>query len=450
MKYLEENKATIISDLMKCLSFESVAGKDGEIGKALDFVLARARQMGMKAEKLLDGRVGVVEAGEGKETLGILVHIDVVGAGDRQLWRSDPFAGTLAEGRIYGRGALDDKGPLIVCLHAMKAAMEEEKSFTKKVSLIIGTQEETEWSDMEAYVASYALPDYGFTPDGEFPVCNIEKGCFDAVIEFALGEQEPQGQRESMQIKKIKAGTAANIVPGQCSVWLADGSRIDTYGKTAHSSRPEKGENAILLMAEKLQELKITADPLAQMLQMIKRRFADIYGSGISIYSKNEYYNGEFIHRNVVLPTMLEADRNSLKLTLNVRFSYESTEAEILAAIERFCREEGGRLQSYTALPAIYVDRNEPFLKKLAEAYETETGLQNEFSLAYGGSYAKAMKRMVSWGPVLPGMEDRCHEENEYISIDDLCKIFRIYYKAIIGIAKADESFIGDNNAACK
>jgi len=55
-------------------------------------------------------------------------------------------------------------------------------------------------------------------------------------------------------------------------------------------------------------------------------------------------------------------------------------------------------------------------MQAFARAYETVTGLKNEFTLAYGGSYAKAMKNIVSWGPIFPGEEDTCHEVNEHMS----------------------------------
>ena len=197
-----------------------------------------------------------------------------------------------------------------------------------------------------------------------------------------------------------------------------------------------------MLMAEKIASEEFSGDTIAEKMVMIQKRFHDIYGSGIGIYSKNEYYNGEYIHRNVVSPTMIRTEKGYLELTLNVRFSYESTAEEIIAAIEKLCDEEGGYVDSCTSLPAIYVDRHEPYLEKLAKAYEDQTDFSNEFSLAYGGSYAKVMKRMVSWGPILPGMEDTCHEENEYIEIDDLITNFRIYYDAIMSIAKSEESFV--------
>ena len=144
----------------------------------------------------------------------------------------------------------------------------------------------------------------------------------------------------------------------------------------------------------------------------------------------------------MISPTGIETGEGYLELTLNVRFSYETTGDEVCGALRKFCEEEGGTVLECSALPSVYVDRSQPFLKKLAEAYEEETGLKNQFALAYGGSYAKAMKNMVSWGPILPGMEDTCHEENEYIKIEDLITNFNIYRSAITKIAKSEESFL--------
>lgn len=440
MEYIEKYKDKLISDLIGCLSIASVSDDKENVGRALDYVLNIASEMGMRTEKLLDGQVGTVEIGQGDETLGILTHIDVVSEGDPRLWICSPFEGRMIDGRIYGRGALDDKGPLIACLHAMKAAMEAEGDFTKTVRMIIGTQEEVEWTDMEAYVKSCSLPDYGFTPDGEFSICNIEKGGVDAVLRFPLEEQETAD--EGVYLKRVKGGTAVNIVPGDCTAEFSDGNSLKVMGKTVHSSRPENGQNAVLLMAEKLDSMELKENCLLQKMRMIRRRLSDIYGSGVGLYSRSEFYNGEYIHRTVISPTGIETGEGYLELTLNVRFSYETTGDEVCGALRKFCEEEGGTVLECSALPSVYVDRSQPFLKKLAEAYEEETGLKNQFALAYGGSYAKAMKNMVSWGPILPGMEDTCHEENEYIKIEDLITNFNIYRSAITKIAKSEESFL--------
>lgn len=441
MEYIEKNREKLIEDLLGCISIASVSDDREKIAEALDFVLDLADEMGMRTAKVLDGQIGIVEIGQGSETLGILTHIDVVDAGSRDLWISDPFKGQIIDGKIYGRGAVDDKGPLIACLHAMKAVMENEKPFYKKVQMIIGTQEEVEWTDMDAYVRKFPLPDYGFTPDGEYPVCNIEKGGVDAVLRFPICDKD-ENEPESLRVVEIKGGTAVNIVPGECEAVLSDGSKVKVSGKAVHSSMPEKGENAILKMAEKLHSMNLSPGALLDITEMIRRRLSDIYGRGVGLYSRSEYYNGEYIHRNVISPTLIRTEKNYLELTINIRSSYESSEEEVVAAVRKFCEEEGGEVVKCDSLPAVYVSRDEPFLGKLADAYERETPFKNEFSLAYGGSYAKAMKHIVSWGPILPGMEDTCHEENEHIRIEDLITNFRIYYRAVLDIAKSEEELI--------
>ncbi|MGN1333513.1 MAG: M20/M25/M40 family metallo-hydrolase [Anaerovoracaceae bacterium] len=441
MDYIEKNVDKLVEDIKGCISIASVSDDKEKVGEALDYVLDLAENMGMRTARVLDGQVGIVEIGQGDETLGILTHVDVVDAGNRDLWICDPFEGQVIDGKIYGRGAVDDKGPLLACIHAMKAVMEDKKPFRKKVQMIIGTQEEVEWTDMDAYVRKFPLPDYGFTPDGEFPICNIEKGGADAVLRFPVSDSD-ENEMRGRQVKEIRGGTAANIVPGECEAVLSDGSIIKAKGRAVHSSTPEKGENAILMMADKLLSMELASNSLLERIEMIRRRLSDVYGSGIGIYSKSEYFNGEYIHRNVISPTVVRTRDGYLDLTINIRLSYESSEEKVTEAVKRFCEEEGGMVINCSSQPAVYVSRDEPFLAVLAEDYERETPFKNEFSLAYGGSYAKAMKRIVSWGPILPGMEDTCHEENEHIRIEDLITNFRVYHRAILEIAKGEEKLI--------
>ncbi|HQC81868.1 MAG TPA: M20/M25/M40 family metallo-hydrolase, partial [Bacillota bacterium] len=174
MKYLDDNQERMIDDLYDFVRIPSVSDDFVQVRRALDFALELGRKLGFKAEPVLGGQVGVIEEGEGPETLGILSHVDVVPPGDLTIWKTPPFEPTIQNDALYGRGTLDDKGAIIASLYAMKAVKELGIPFKKKVQLILGTQEEVEWTDMQAYVQNFPLPDYGFTPDGEFPICNIE------------------------------------------------------------------------------------------------------------------------------------------------------------------------------------------------------------------------------------------------------------------------------------
>ncbi|HML36910.1 MAG TPA: Sapep family Mn(2+)-dependent dipeptidase [Bacillota bacterium] len=441
---VENRRAEIIDALCRFIRIESISNHDEKVREALDFVLDMGRSLGFNAEARLNGQVGVIEIGQGDETLGILSHVDVVGPGNLGKWTTKPFEPVIKDGRIYGRGALDDKGATIASLFAMKAVCDQGTPLKKKVQMILGTREEVEWTDMTAYVKEFPLPDYGFTPDGEFPLCNIEKGCIDIVMSFPLDDCAGDGRYLSL----IDSGTAPNIVPGVCTAEITEIRNgkttvqpIEVLGRSVHSCAPEKGENAIFKLAEKVKEIDLKKNKLLELLCMVSERFGDMYGGSVGLRSESEYYNGEFVHRNVLSPTLFKVEDRCARINVNIRSAYGAKEEEIVGAMKALALSYGGEVVKVTILPAVYVSKDRPFVRAMAEAYEEATGLKNEFVLAYGGSYAKAMPNIVSWGPIFPGEEDTCHEENEYISIESLMDNAKIFSVAIGKIALSGVSF---------
>lgn len=312
----------------------------------------------------------------------------------------------------------------------------------------MGTQEEVEWTDMEDYVKSYPLPDYGFTPDGEFPVCNIEKGSMDIVMSFPC---EQNFEEDGWYLTSLNAGQATNAVPGKCTAKVSrvengevkEEKTLEAFGKSVHSCQPEKGENAVFSMAEQVKELKIKLKPnrMLSVLYMLNEKFSSIYGKELGLYSETEYYNGEYVHRNVFSPTLIKTEESDFNINVNVRFAFGADTDEISSTLTGVAEEFGGSLNVASVLPAVYVSKDRPFMDAFAKAYEKECGKKNEFVLAYGGSYAKAMPNVVSWGPIFPGDEDTCHEDNEYISIDCLLANGRIFASALAKIALAEEHY---------
>ncbi len=431
-------KTKILKDLADFVSIASVSDDQEKVRKALDYILDLGDTMGFRVQRCADGQVGVIEMGDGDETLGILAHVDVVPAGDLAQWESGPFEAVIRDGKIFGRGTLDDKGMIIASLYAMKAVMDSGKPLYKKVQLILGTQEEVEWTDMDAYVKSYPLPDYGFSPDGEYPICNIEKGVADFTLEFDVTEDLAEG--EVPYVTEIHCGTATNSVPGKAQAFLSDGRMVTAEGKTVHSCQPERGDNALFNLCRKLEDVGAAENKLMRLLQAVKDGFEDVYGSGIGLRSEDEYYKGEFVHRNTFSPTIFKAQGGKVTVNINCRFPYGASEDALKDGITAFAAANGGSITAWDILPAVFVSQHRPFLQVLAGAYEEVTGLQNEFTLAYGGSYAKAMPGVVSWGPIFPGEEDTCHEANEYISVDSLMKSTEIFTRAIEGIVCSEES----------
>ena len=84
------------------------------------------------------------------------------------------FFGTISDGKIFGRGAIDDKGPVVSSLYAMKAVMDNCK-LNKRVRLILGLNEENDWKCIDHYKEVEELPTVGFSPDADFPCIYAEK-----------------------------------------------------------------------------------------------------------------------------------------------------------------------------------------------------------------------------------------------------------------------------------
>ena len=435
--YIKNHKIEMLEDLTDLIAIPSVSDDGEKVAEALRKAVDIASKHGFRAKSLLDDQVGIAEMGEGEETLGILTHVDVVPTGDMAEWHTDPYGGEIINGRIYGRGTQDDKGMLIASLYAMRAVRDLGLPLHKKVQLIIGTQEEVEWTDMDEYVKYYPLPDYGFTPDGAYPICNIEKGFIDHTMEFTYDTGEGDGVR----LAGLDIGTAANVVPGKATAVLSDGRTITVRGKACHSSQPEFGVNALILLGEKLRSENLEPNGLLDLLNAVCDDFEDFEGGSLGLRSESEYYQGEFVHRNVLSPTILKAKDGRAELTINVRFAYGENMERIIRTLGDWAAARGGRTLKSDAQPAVFVSKERPFLKAFAEAYEEVSGLKNDFTLEYGGTYAKAMPNIVSWGPIFPDEEDTCHQPDEYIGIDSLLMSAEIFAEAIAKIVLSEESF---------
>ncbi|MEH7387433.1 M20/M25/M40 family metallo-hydrolase, partial [Bacillus sp. JJ1521] len=121
----------------------------------------------------------------GKEIVGILAHLDVVHEGNREDWIFDPFILTEFNGELYGRGVNDDKAPALAAYYAMKILRDLGIPFNRKVRLILGGAEETSWECMNHYFKHNPQPTLAFSPDGDFPIVNGEKGVVQGSIFLA-------------------------------------------------------------------------------------------------------------------------------------------------------------------------------------------------------------------------------------------------------------------------
>lgn len=446
--YIDNQKDEIISKLIELIKFPSVEGKclpqkpfGEECNDALEYMLALGKSLGFKT-KNIDGYCGFIEFGEGEELLGIIGHLDVVPAGEG--WDYPPFSGEIHDDKIYGRGTMDDKGPVIASLYAMKAVMETQK-INKRVRLILGLNEETNWKCIERYKETEELPTIAFSPDGVFPCIYAEKG----FLTLYLNEQIKQN--EDIIIEDIDCeNNPVNIVPRFCKVNLKvkniedvitkieefiknkkysivinkideEHLNIIAEGFSAHAAHPELGKNAISMMLELLNEIVNL-----NILKMFCNNIGMDYNGNI-LGINNKDFSGE-LTLNV---GNIKLENDVLSIGLNLRVPVETSMDYVEEAFNEKLKGTNIKINVTDRREGLNVSKDSRLVKTLCKVFNERT-LRNEEPFTMGGAtYARAFENCVSFGPAMNDEEDLCHQANEYISIERLILCTKIYAQAI-------------------
>ena len=177
---IDELKNDLLNDIIDIVKIPSVEGEPKEgfpfgenVADALKKALDISRKLGFETTNL-DNYIGYAEYGQGEDYVCVIGHIDVVPEGDG--WIHPPYGGEIANDKIYGRGVLDNKGPIISALYGLYAIKEVGLKLNKKVRIIFGCNEESGFNDIPYYLQKERPPIMGFTPDCKYPVVYGEKG----------------------------------------------------------------------------------------------------------------------------------------------------------------------------------------------------------------------------------------------------------------------------------
>lgn len=177
---IDELKEDLLSDIIDIVKIPSVKGESengfpfGEkVGEALNKALEISEKLGFKVRNL-DNYIGYAEHGDSDDYVCVIGHVDVVHEGDG--WKHQPYKGEETNGRIYGRGVLDNKGPIMSALYGLYAIKELNLKLDKSVRIIFGTNEESGFEDIPYYLEKEKAPIMGFTPDCKYPVVYGERG----------------------------------------------------------------------------------------------------------------------------------------------------------------------------------------------------------------------------------------------------------------------------------
>ncbi|WP_067632805.1 Sapep family Mn(2+)-dependent dipeptidase [Erysipelothrix larvae] len=426
---IEHEFDVYLESLDRLVSCPSVIDESGDkpfgkgINDALDTVLDIAKSWGYRTFKSEDGMYGYAEVGDSDIMMGVLGHVDVVSVGDVSKWTFDPFKVTLHEGMLYGRGVQDDKGPVLANMFALKLLLDAGKTLKHTVRFIFGTDEESQWRCMDSYKKHERLPDYGITPDADFPLVQVEKGTVSFLITDLLNRGE-----------FLEGGVSGNAVPNAArtkhSPELIDALKQkntpfevqDDYlivqGVAAHASTPEQGKNAIVKLIQAKKEIG-ELSPLEAFID-------DLYSYPIF----DRFYDnvsGYLTHNIGIVRT-----EDTLKYaTLDIRYPVSFEKFEIVSLVEKYASKHNLKVETKGGLPSIQLSEKSEVFRKLYEAYQEVTGDLKTKPLKIGGAtYARAMPNIVAYGMLLPGAPMTMHQVDESISVDDVKTAIKIYATA--------------------
>ncbi len=439
-------KDDILKTLARWISVPSVKGEAApgapfgiEVRRALDMALADAEAMGFSVRNF-DGYAGDVRMGpEGVNPLAILAHVDVVPVGDG--WTTDPFGAEIRDGKLYGRGTSDDKGPAVAALYAMYALKKAGVPLKREIRLILGCDEESGWGCMRHYMAHCDMPKTGFSPDANFPVINTEKGMLHLSLHGAY--------HKGGLVKEICVGERPNVIPGIASATvygdealcrqaekaaetlgytlkaqpIADGLvTLTVTGVPGHAAFPEGSKNALGQLLVVLQALGVKGS----LATLADRVGAQYDGLNLGVRCQDETSGALTCNLGILRYN----EQDGLYATLDIRYPILCSHQALTHCITAALKPEVAVMVDSQKDPH-HVSPHSKLVHDLLDAYHEVTGLPAETIATGGGTYARVLEEGVAFGSVFPGEEELAHQANEYMPVDSIMKNVQIFVYAL-------------------
>lgn len=446
---IESMHDEMIDTLQKWIRVPSVKGEAApgapfgkEVRSMLDMALADCEQMGFKTQNF-DGYIAHADLGEGsdEDALAILAHLDVVPEGDG--WKYPPYGAVIENGRMYGRGTSDDKGPAVAALYAMKAVKDAGIPLRRKVRLILGCDEESGWEDIAHYNKVATMPRMGFSPDASYPIINIEKGICRLELHGVLSN-------EGLQVIAFNNGERPNVIPGRASALVAGdaatvaqaeaaakkldipaevqltdkGVSITVTGISGHAAYPETARNANGEMLLLLRELGVQGD----LCLLADKIGLDYKGEGLEV-SVSDGISG-YLTCNLGI---IRAGEGGVYATLDIRYPVMTNPDMIIKNVSASL--PGMRVDAMEVKEPHHVPAGSELVQNLLDAYHEVTGYERKCLYTGGGTYARSLQEGVAFGASFPQDEDLAHQANEYADIEGLYKNIKIFALAIVKLA---------------
>ncbi len=450
---VSKRKEAIMKDLVGLIQINSELTtfdpnrKHAPFGEGIDEALTYMLNIGKRdgfTTLNADHYAGHIEYGQQDEYVGMVGHLDVVPAGSG--WSYPPYGAIIADGKMYGRGTEDDKGPTLAAYYAMKILKDLQVPLSKRIKLVLGTDEETAWRCVNYYFKHYPeQPVAGFIPDSEFPLTYGEKGILKVVV---------KGKNEPSKLVRFDAGLRDNMVPDHALAVVSDGSLksqfesfltkhqysgkttldgsnliLEIDGKSAHGSTPDEGVNAAYLLVHFFNEVGIT------------NAFVDAINTYLLDDTKGVKIGVDYLDKEMgpvtVNAGVFKLDNHQFEIILNPRYPNGVDPERFIKRFETAFESLGLKVELGKHQRLLYVDPKSSMIQTLMNTYKKYSNDVHAVPLTTGGgTFARAMKNSVAFGPHFPNKPSYIHQKDEYIILDDFFMSIAIYADALYQLAK--------------
>lgn len=422
---IEKNKPSMLETLKELIAIKSISTITSDsiypygkpCAEALELMLGSAKNIDFHVTNY-EYHVGTADFDNslGKPELGILCHLDVVPASPEN-WSQDPFEMKISNECIYGRGAIDNKGPAVAALYAMKAIKESDIKLKKNVRFLFGCDEENGSSDIVYYLTKDKMPPMVFTPDGSYPIINIEKG----MIRFKFSK------KSDGTISYMNAGTVPNAVPSTAKAVFADDHCEYYKGIEAHASTPDLGDNAITGLMNIIAKNNDSCTDAKAIAKLFPHGSTN--GEGIGINCQDE----ESGQLTCVL-SMMSIENGIVTCTGDIRYPANTTKENIIENITKKLAEYGFETEILIASDVHKTSANSEFVQTLLSVYEEEIGEKGSCIAIGGGTYVHDIDGGVAFGAEMPNYQYNMHGCNEHYPIEHMMSTVRMIASAIVRI----------------
>jgi dipeptidase D len=465
---LKEYKSAMINSLAELVKYNTVAVEGVSANDNPEHIAFKA-ELKKQAESLGldfkdDGYIVVIGLGDSTERVGVITHGDIQPVNPAK-WQKSPFELDLTSepGKLIARGTEDDKGPISTAMYAMKAIKDKKISLNKRIELYVYMAEESDWAPLQAYVKTHTLPQTNITIDAEYPVVTAEKGY--GTLKIAFNKETITNQ--DTYISEFTGGYFGSQIPEDATAVIENadipllqslmtkgrdyqdisfnlelkGSQltINALGKSAHSSTPEAGVNAIPFLADLLSETRWPNNGAGTLVNFIN----DNIGLGLEGKQFGDIaYRDDFMGPMTVSPTVIKQNKNNLELNINIRRprgkSAQQLTQEINHAVATWKLTNLANITELDhSIGDPFIQTDAPQIDTLLSVFSHFTGIKDAKPISIGGgTNSRLFPNAVSFGPSMPNTEYTGHSEHEFITMKQFELNLKMYTAVLVELAK--------------